>query len=144
MSNELKIEAGKYYRLRSGLRVYVAATNKPGPYPIVAWHDSGVVEQYIQSGKYYQSGDEHGSDIISEWVEPERIPWEHLPKWCRWWAKDADGSERGYSGPPDPQAGYWYAGAGEQQFGFARLPQNLHSNYNGDWRNSLRERPEGV
>lgn len=140
MSNEFKIEAGKYYRMRNGVRVCVAATNKPGSHNVLGWSDDGHIGAWLPSGKF--SADTNtGSDIISEWVEPERIPWEHLPKWCRWWAKDANGRECGYEVRPECTTNVWFR---EQDSGIVYLPNALFSNYTGDWRNSLRERPEGV
>lgn len=142
MSNEFKIEAGKYYRLRSGERAYVALTNRPGEKPILGWLDDG------QLLDWHDDGSRHGMDpsrfdIVGEWVEPERIPWEHLPKWCRWWAKDSTGTEWGYRNKPESAYAFFITKDDEDDFICPVLPEN-YSNYTGDWRNSLRERPEGV
>lgn len=139
MSNELKIEAGKYYRLRNGERVYVALTDKPGDKPIVGWRADNQPFDWRDDGSHHGM-DSSRFDIISEWVEPERIPWEHLPKWCRWWAKDQNGEEWGYRGIPEI---YGSRFCGASRLSCPVLPEN-YSNYTGDWRNSLRERPEGV
>lgn len=141
MSNELKIEAGKYYRLRNGERVCVAATNKPGAHKIVGWSDQGDLYVWQPSGVFLNGG-AGLTDIISEWVEPERIPWEHLPKWCRWWVKNVDGREWGTEKQPTHDGYSWDTNDGK--FGCIRIPKHLYSNYTGDWCNSLRERPEGV
>lgn len=140
MSNELKIEAGKYYRMRNGVRVCVAATNKPGSHNVLGWSDDGHVRAWLPSGKFLADTNT-GGDIISEWVEPERIPWEHLPKWCRWWAKDDNGNECGFEFMPTQSSYCW---AGSESGGAVYLPAKFNSNYTGDWRKSLRERPEGV
>jgi len=141
MSNELKIEAGKYYRMRNGERAYVALTNKPGAKPIVGWRDGGQPHEWTTDGSHFDSGIEALYDIISEWVEPERIPWEHLPKWCRWWAKDKDGAEWGFRYQPLPESFSWQSTAARSA---CPVLDEHRSNYTGDWRNSLRERPEGV
>lgn len=141
MSNELKIEAGKYYRMRNGECAYVAAANKPGFHSAVGWSNDGLVRVWLPSGKFFADTNT-GGDIISEWVEPERIPWEHLPKWCRWWAKNGDGQEWGIEKLPLHDGYSWITNDGKSSC--VRLPKHLHSNYTGDWRNSLRERPEGV
>ena len=134
----MTIEAGKFYRRRDGRRIYVSATNKPDNMPVVGWDDHGRLYEFYPDGRF--DIEEHSADLISEWRDELVIPWEHFPAWCKWWAKDADGSERGYSVKPYSEAGYWYAGLGEQEFGFARLPNSLRSNYTGDWRESLTER----
>lgn len=141
MSNQLNIEAGKYYQLRNGVRVCVAATNKPGCHNVLGWSDDGRVRAWLPSGKFFADANT-SSDIISEWVEPERIPWDHLPKWCRWWVKQPCGTEWGTEMNPAILEDSWLINDGKR--GCIRLPQSLHSNYTGDWRNSLRERPEGV
>lgn len=139
MSKEFKIESGKYYRMRSGHRVYVVATNKPGTHNVLGWTDSGNVSAWMNGGQFRAEASTQ-SDIISEWVEPERIPWEHLPKWCKWWAKDGNGAEWGYLDRPTFEYGIHFT---ESDYICPVLPEN-YSNYTGDWRQSLRERPEGV
>ena len=144
MSKELKIEAGKYYRRRDGHRVFVCATNKPGSHPVVAWDDLGGVDEHAESGRLYAEADgaESTFDIVSEWTEPERIPWEHLPKWCKWWVHNADGQEWGTEKEPTHNGISWTVNDGKS--GCIRIPRSLNSNYTGDWRQSLRERPEGA
>lgn len=138
MSKEFKIEAGKYYRIRKNLRAYVVATNKPGASPIFGWLEDGEPHEWTECGSRYE-GFHSDSDIISEWVEPERIPWEHLPRWCRWWAKDEGGGEWGYRLMPTVgSVGYC---SGDEYF--CPVLTEHRSNYTGDWRTSLRERPEG-
>jgi hypothetical protein len=141
MSKELKIEAGKYYRRRDGHRVYVIATNKPGINPIIGWSDSGWMLDFLPTGKV-EIGADNNYDIVSEWTEPDRIPWEHLPKWCKWWVHNADGQEWGTEKEPTHNGISWTVNDGKS--GCIRIPRSLNSNYTGDWRQSLRERPEGA
>lgn len=141
MSEELKIEAGKYYWMRNGERVYVALTNKPGYRPIVGWTDSGRGFDWTARGVELPAQTGNDFDIISEWTEPERIPWEHLPRWCKWWAKDEDGGEWGFRYIPECGARRW---ASTNIRSACPVIDEHRSNYTGDWRTSLRERPEGV
>ena len=131
MSKEFKIEAGKYYESDNGKKFYVCATNKPGVYPVIGWFEDGMIAMYPPNT----------SHLVSEWAEPERIPWEHLPKWCKWWAKDGNGTESGFELKPTLVSSCW---AGSEVGGAVYLPPKFQSNYTGDWRQSLRERPEGV
>ena len=141
MSKEFKIEAGKYVALRNEMRAYVVATNKPGIRNILGWIDDGTSYMWLGNGRIRPSN-ETAFDIISEWVEPERIPWEHLPRWCKWWVKQPCGTEWGTEKPPLHNDVSWLVN--EAEYGRTRLPRSLNSNYTGDWRQSLRERLEGV
>ena len=141
MSKELKIEAGKYYRMRNGDHVYVVATNKPGTHSVIGWSDNGQIRAWLPTGQFLADSST-GGDIISECVEPERIPWEHLPKWCKWGVKNGDGQEWGAEKLPVHDAISWITN--DSKSGCIRLPKHLHSNYTGDWLQSLRERPEGL
>jgi len=74
----LTIEAGKYYRTRSGRTAFVAAVTLPNPntgenriYPALGYIE-GRDETWKLSGAN-MSGRTHDDDLVAEWVEPKRI-----------------------------------------------------------------------
>lgn len=68
----MKLEANKFYRTRSGLKVKVVCTDYPSKNPIIGYYTSLGGFSYIQT--WNESGhivQDHGGDydIISEWVD---------------------------------------------------------------------------
>lgn len=75
---ELKIEAGKYYKLRDGSRAFVEFrsehTSKPwrGVIKVIEWQSASWDESGAWAAEAYPDGSE--LDIIAEWEEPKPEP----------------------------------------------------------------------
>lgn len=69
----LKIEPGKEYRLRNGLRVKVQANTGNGEWKVIGYiyeYDTDR-EFWTKDGVWQQSGDEHPLDIVGLWDDQE-------------------------------------------------------------------------
>ncbi|MHA3117290.1 hypothetical protein E0H86_07335 [Acinetobacter sp. ANC 4635] len=76
--------------------------------------------------------------VLEEW-QPN---WSLAPESAQWWAMAEDRSSLWFNDEPRMMDDYFettYCGFGEMPF---REAPNF--NYKGDWRNSLRKRPDGV
>ncbi|MBR0721781.1 hypothetical protein [Bradyrhizobium manausense] len=78
---KLKIEAGKFYRTRSGAKAFVAMDkrnpfNPDDEYPILAYIDeepeTNTHKWLNPDGREYASK-EYEHDLVAEWREPKRI-----------------------------------------------------------------------
>lgn len=74
--SKLIIEAGKYYRTRSGKKAYCVAVVLPSPdgfykdeYPVLVVTDRHIYSTTI-NGLSYSVSSPDATDIVSEWVEP--------------------------------------------------------------------------
>ena len=76
-----------------------------------------------------QKQNEHVFETINEW-QPD---WSQAPDWAKWWVVDKDGESAWCEEKPIvSDSDFWYGKEGNApSFG-----------YTGDWRNSLRKRPE--
>lgn len=134
----MKIEAGKYYKTRAGGRVFVCATNKPGPKPIVGWIDGGEPLDWHSDGGRY-SVPPSDFDIISEWRDELVIPWDKLfPTWVKWFAVDEDGLQCGFQEKPSPKTQRWQTAWKDD--GVVCVPIALRIPFTGNWKESLTKR----
>ena len=71
--DNLKIEVGKFYKSRNGMKVKIYSTEgNHFNYPIhgaILWDGGWEVEQWTKEGFYLQLEKDCGLDIVSEWVE---------------------------------------------------------------------------
>ena len=78
---DMKLEVGKYYKARNGMKAYVLSKDLPNPF----FPSSNLHEIYIKvcyepgdicvienNGRVFESR-ESPQDLISEWVEPVRV-----------------------------------------------------------------------
>lgn len=71
----MKLEAGKFYRTRSGLKARVLCTDAPGDDPCIGYteHDSGAPRAFARewqtNGRYLKTVKECEFDLISEWID---------------------------------------------------------------------------
>ena len=72
--NDLKIEAGKWYKLRNGIKAFVYRTDAKGCYPIKGWSDGGDGFhnnlELAHNGCVRLNGLQSELDIIAAWTEP--------------------------------------------------------------------------
>lgn len=136
----MKLEIGKEYVTRSGLKVKIYDIAGNENYPVIA----GVVEDntvtpytYTKEGKF-TSGHIHNKDIIGEWQEPLDFDWSCLPAWCnKYIAMDSNGKWFSFNCVPFKNVGGWSS----KDF-YVRIPQEFApKNFKGDWENSLFKNP---
>ena len=133
----MKIEKGKFYRSRDGLKWEVLTTERNNKkFPIVAINDDGVVLSFSKSG-YFTESEGWSEDLIAEWTEPVIIPWDDYPKWCKWVAMDISGNWYVHIEKPIVRDAYW-----DSEGIFHYIPNEYHpQNFTGHWTESLFERP---
>jgi len=137
----MKIEKGKFYRTRGGVKAEIYSTDNPKPYPIhgrLFSQKANSVLSWTQEGKYDNSHCECGVDIIAEWKDAPDIDWSSVPKWFNYWAQDENGAQCFYANKPEICGDhFWFAGVG---FGIMAVPTEYRVKYTGDWKYSLTER----
>lgn len=132
----MKIEKGKFYRTRGGLKVEIYSTDNPGSHPIHGriFRDSNpLLMTWMLDGKPVQYLC-HAYDLISEWNdEPPKLDLTTLPRW-RYVAMDADGTWWVYAVEPKRYFQDKWSAA-QPRKGYA----NISAKWSGDWRESLHE-----
>lgn len=83
----LKLEVGKSYKTRRGLKATILKSDLKGHYSIVGYvenEDSDYSTCWTKEGFHSHSNPDikFDNDIISEWIEPLQFDWDCLPKWC--------------------------------------------------------------
>lgn len=134
----MKIEAGKLYRTRNGMKVRIYATDVDGELPIHgafyypenslwevnAWRENGIDGDY-----------EPDFDIIGEWKEPLDFDPDCLPAWAEWIALESYGEWLWYRDEPAiyDDLNTW---VGEKSYGV--IPKEYSpKNFKGHWKESL-------
>src|SRR5690606_2352500 len=134
----MKIEVGKLYRTRNGMKVRIYATDIEGELPIHgavyypehnfwdtnAWREDGIDGDY-----------QPDFDIIGEWKEPIDFDPDCLPAGAEWIAMDKDMGWMWYEGEPILSTffGTWVS---TQLYG--GIPKECSpKNFKGSWKESL-------
>lgn len=70
----MKLEVGKTYRTKDGVKVRVVGEMKGGSFACIMEHDreEETVEEYFAGGRFYQDGDESMFDLVEE-VKPKKV-----------------------------------------------------------------------
>ena len=137
----MKIEAGKFYRTRSGRKARVYAMDGGDEFTIHAAILFGTVwyvATYNVHGRCNTHDDDDGDnddDLISEWVDKPVVDWSKMAAWHRWVAMDS--------------YGIWYAFDDEPGLGMIAwhskrinsIPAAYAPTFSGNWKDSLVERP---
>lgn len=73
----MQIEQGKFYRMRSGGKVFVAAVVLPNPFsgksevcPVRGYKSTGLLDRWLADGSWNLLGVPTEFDLIEEWREP--------------------------------------------------------------------------
>lgn len=140
----MKLEIGKEYVTRNGLKVKVYDIAGEGAYPVI----TGVIKDNIITltsytiDGVYVPGRSGSYDIVGEWQEPLDFDWSCLPAWCnKYIAMDRGGEWFAYSMAPYKSSEYpiWCAQKREEN---ALIPEDYTpKNFKGDWENSLFKNP---
>jgi hypothetical protein len=125
----LKFEVGKAYRTCDGRKAVCLTTTLAGKFRIGLQVGGRLIEI---------TGD--GDYIVSEWIDKPVIDWATMPVWAKFVAMDKGGKWYLHTSKPliDEDFYYWNA----KLDGIANLiPIQYYPKWEGDWRNSLIERP---
>jgi hypothetical protein len=137
----MKIEIGKEYVTRNGLKAKVYDIAGAVEYPVVAGVVRGndiLPHTYTKVGRLYLNSTSD-FDIIDEWQEPLEFDWKCLPAWCNdYIAMDKIGDWYTYSDEPEIKAVDWNWGEGL----FCKIPKDYTpKNFKGTWKDSLFKNP---
>jgi len=132
----LNFEVGKAYRTRDGRKAVCLTTTLSDDYPIGIQID-GSLYRATSDGYDYVTKSQSPKDIVGEWVEKPVIDWSTMPAWAKFVAMDSGGYWWWYNNKVTINNDYW-----EQESGYCgRIPSEYAPKWDGDWRNSLIERP---
>lgn len=91
----MKIEVGKKYRLRNGLkaRIYALDGRDSGEevHGAILFKDGWNMANWHENGRKFKDA-EDSYDIVSEWKPELKIDFSHIPDWIPWVAMDMDGT----------------------------------------------------
>lgn len=138
----MKLEIGKEYVTRNGLKVKIYDIAESGEYPVVAGVLTG---SNILPNIYTKEGITGIDDlnIVGEWQDPLGFDWSCLPPWTNEYvAMDEDGKWWAFSKKPtcgmEAKGSWWRLGGGEALL----IPVNYApKNFKGSWENSLFKNP---
>jgi hypothetical protein len=139
--NELKLEAGKFYRTRGGRKVQCLTTARRGndPFPVVSLScDHGELWSHKLNGEYErQSGSK--LDLISEWVDAPEVDWSLFSPWVV--AVMMGNSGVWYEWTSDPKISTRDFNGFEDMSDARRIPPQYSPKWTGPWQQSLVVRP---
>jgi hypothetical protein len=131
----LNFEVGKAYRTRDGRKAVCLTTTLSYDYPIGLQLYSEFIET-TKKGRFYDDS-ETQNDIISEWIDKPVIDWATMPAWAKFVAMDSCRYWWWYNNKVTINNDYW-----EQKSGCCgRIPAEYAPKWDGDWKQSLIERP---
>jgi hypothetical protein len=121
----LKFEVGKAYRTFDGRKAVCLTTTLDGKFRIGLQVGGRLIEI---------TGD--GDYIASEWVDKPVIDWSLMPAWAKFVAMDSNRRCFWYTHKPSLER-LWYVIDGD----YGKIPAEYAPKWDGDWKNSLIERP---
>lgn len=138
----VKLEIGKEYVTRSGLKVKVYDIAESGDFPVVAGligKDVITPISYTLNGRYHDDDELSSEDIVGEWQEPLDFDWSCLPAWANEYiAMDESGVWCFYKFKPTLKGEYWST----PDSSFYTIPtEYTPKNFKGSWENSLFKNP---
>jgi hypothetical protein len=130
----LKFEVGKAYMTRDGRKaVCLTTTLREGK---IAFQINGEVFISQTNGMYYADESKSLIDIIGEWIDKPIVDWSLMPAWAKFVAMDNNGAWCWYTYKPSLKH-VWCVIDGF----FGKIPSEYAPKWEGDWKNSLIERP---
>jgi len=124
--NNLNFEVGKAYRTFDGRKAVCLTTTLDGKFRIGLQVDGRLIEI---------TGD--GNYIASEWIDKPVIDWSAMPAWAKFVAMDNGGDWWWYKKEPVIGENTWTSESED----YDEIPKDYVPKWDGDWRNSLIERP---
>jgi hypothetical protein len=131
---ELNFEVGKVYQTRDGRKAVCLTTTLGVGFPIGMQVDSSIYT-YIKNGK--NGIEESNIDIVGEWNNKPVIDWDSMPAWANFVAMDSSGGWWWYEKEPSMGRIMWT----NEFLYYDEIPKKYAPEWDGDWRNSLIERP---
>lgn len=142
----MKLEVGKHYKTRNGLRATCVADSLIGEQPCVVllhWEVGDWVDTFTADGYRNLSHIENPWDIISEWVDKPQVNWSIIPPWFNWVAMDEDGEWFAFVLSPSIELGAnWWGTSNSETIKAMLIPGYYAPKWTGDWKLSLVERPK--
>jgi hypothetical protein len=132
----MKIELGKFYKTRQGLRARVVCVDAPSRQSVVVVLEDGQVYTCSKIGCYYCPEHPNACDLIAPWHQIPYVDWLALPAWVNFVAKGNDGRWRAYIRKPEFSTIGWLP-AGEFP---CVIPGDYAPKWDGDWSESLTSR----
>jgi hypothetical protein len=133
--NNLKFEVGKTYQTRDGRKAVCLTTTLDGVFRI-GFQMEGALIALQMNGMYFDDKSQSPNDVISEWIDKPIVDWSLMPAWAKFVAMDKSGKWWWYTHKPSLEH-VWCIIDG---FGGV-IPSEYAPKWEGDWRNSLIERP---
>ncbi len=153
----MEIKPG-YWRTRDGRKARVLCTDAPTgtSYAVVGYvEDMGFHRVAIPAkwslwdGHAYKYSDgivQGPDDLVAPWVDAPVVDWDALPKWANWVAKEPDGAWWWYDNRPHISTTHWVAvtcAPKSLEESSGPIPDSHAPTFDGDWKDSLVERPKG-
>jgi hypothetical protein len=132
----LKFEVGKAYQTRDGRKAVCLTTTLDGKFRIGFQMDGALIVLQM-NGMYYTDKSETPKDIIGEWIDKPVIDWASMPAWAKFVAMGRGGGWWWYEKEPVIGENIWRS---ESEY-YDEIPAEYAPKWDGDWRNSLIERP---
>ena len=130
----LNFEVGKAYQTRDGRKAVCLTTtlydNRIG------LQVGEILYSVTINGMFFNDKSETQNDIISEWIDKPVIDWATMPAWAKFVAMDESVKWFWYIRKPR-MGDVWCVIDGD----FGKIPHGYAPKWEGDWKDSLIERP---
>jgi hypothetical protein len=134
--NNLNFEVGKAYQTRDGRKAVCLTTTLDGKFRIGFQLDGALIALQM-NGMYFDDKSQSPNDIIGEWIDKPVIDWTLMPAWAKFVAMNRGGEWWWYEKEPVIGENIWRS---ESEY-YGKIPTEYCPKWDGDWRNSLIERP---
>ena len=126
-----KLEMAHEYALQLSKNPSVTATHNDKDIASRAWAYADAMQAEADK-REEEKQSKHVFETIEEW-QPD---WSQAPEWANWWAMDADRDCYWFENKPETMSVTWLP------FDASDVKPTPSFGYTGDWRESLRKRPE--
>lgn len=138
------IKPGAFVKLRDGSKGEIYSTDNAEPYTIHGRTFSNRRSAtWTNNLTVWVSEEEPEQDIIGPWTDTPDCSklWPLLPPWIKYLAQDKDGIWLGHMYKPDLKGCCWESSANSWMW-YITIPQEYQPIFEGDWKDSLVERPQ--
>jgi hypothetical protein len=133
--NNLNFEVGKAYQTRDGRKAVCLTTTLYDKR--IGLQVGEILYSVTINGMFFNDKSETQNDIISEWIDNPVIDWDSMPAWAKFVAMDSGGGWWWYEKEPIIGEITWRT---ESEY-YDEIPTEYAPKWEGDWKNSLIERP---
>lgn len=135
MTKELNFEVGKFYVNGNGKKWECLKTGLDNEYSI-ALTNGRIVKTFTKEGHLYMDEPNSTYNIVGEWVEKPVVDWSVMPTWAKFVAMDRNSNWYWYDKKPTKDCFKW-----NNMCQAGIIPSSYAPKFNGDWTESLIERP---